>query len=172
MSIIVILRNVFIIIAYLLMFVAKYCKRKNTMMIVTSLSNVFSGLSHLMFGAYTAATNAIITIIRGFVINYKDKNNKKMTLAYVLFVCCILLNLVITYKGLYCVLVPLSSLLFTTSYWFIRKEQTIRICAFIASIASVLYMFIVKNYVGASLEIFVMLGCVTSWLKYHERKIG
>lgn len=160
-----IIAQILSIIAMSLVVLAFQCKKNSHVYIYQGLGSVMFFSSFLMFGAMTAAfTNLIVIIRNACFVTVKKKS------IYTLILMCLLytINTILTFNGIFAILIFIASLLETISIWRDDAKLLRLTRLFFVSpvwLANNIYYFSIG---GILCEIFAMSSIIISFIRFRK----
>ena len=136
------------------------------------LSNILFATHYLCLGGLTGAIIVYIDAIYLIVTYFLNKKNitKYNTLLTFITMACVIAMAVVTWQGAISLLPMFSMLSYLTAMLF-SNVIIVKSGAFLRNTLNVIYMFILTSYLGAALEICLMISAIVGIvLNYKKSK--
>ena len=167
-----ILSQVLVVIADIFFVLSMFQKRKLGLTLFLLLSNILFATHYLCLNAITGGI--ILCIDSAFLVVValleKLKKEKFTNIAVVITMVAVVCVTIITWEGAISILPMIAILAYLTGMMF-SNVAVVKSGAALRNLFNIIYMFIIASYVGASLEICLMIsGIVGAILSYKRTK--
>lgn len=168
--------QILIIIADIFFVLSCFTKNKKGLIFWLTLSDVFFGAHYFFLGGITGAYIVmadVIFLILSAILNRKNNKAYMMSLSIIFAVISVIITiLTITLANLGLIsLIPMFGMVIYYTGMAIDKLYISKICNSLKNLCNIIYMFILASYVGAGLEIILMLcGIIGSIITYRKLK--
>lgn len=160
-----IISQIFSGIAFVLLVISFWQKKKAKMFAFQVADSVFDGIHFCLLGGWSGGIVNFIGIVRSLVFMAKEKYKKLNNIfIYLLFVTVYCLVCYFTWNGWMSILPTLGVLVFTTALWF-GNPKMVRIFGLVASCFWLSYDVCVMSYVEITTESILMLSTIISIIK-------
>ena len=165
-----ILGQILTFISYLIFWISRFLKRKNSILLWDNISRVFAIIAFVFLGTYDGIKNTIFVIVRNILGQITNKKNKKYKIVtFLLMLVLLILMYSFNFSGISTICVAICGIL--NLYCTIMcNEQGIRIFGMLGSGFYALFMFFTGNIVGMVCEIICFVVMLISYLKYRKGK--
>ena len=165
-----ILGQLLTLISYLIFWISRFMKEKNSILILDNISRIFAIIAFLFLKTYDGIKNTLYVILRnllGQFTNAKSKKSKNIVF-YIMFLTLILMYS-FDFNGISTICIAICGIL--NLYGVIMcNEQGIRICGMLGSFFYMSFMFFTSNITGLVCEIICFLVMFVSYYKYNKVK--
>ena len=160
-----ILSQIFSGIAFILLVVSFWQKKKARMFAFQVADSIFDGVHFCLLGGWSGGIVNFIGIVRSLVFMAKEKYKKLNNIfIYIFFIIIYCVVCYFTWNGWISLLPTFGVLVFTTVLWF-GNTKLIRIFSLVASCFWLSYDVCVMSYVEMSMESILMLSTIISIIK-------
>lgn len=175
MSTTYVLSQILVVVAYVFLVLTYATKNRKILLMFSFGYLTVLSISLLLLEAYTGLAMNVFAILRNivFLIQNKDKNAKYTTvdyliLAILLVVLCAFAGF--TYKGIFSLLSPLSTICYTVSVWQ-RSIPVYKILGIPTSVLFLLYNVYIGSLFGIICEgVFLVIVIIENILYFTKRK--
>lgn len=165
----IVIGQIFTAINYVCYCGSRFAKKKYQMLLLDIVAKIFTiaGLYFMgsMSGAYSFCVNLVLLI----VAIYKEKENKRWLLGYIIFQMIYAAILLLTFSGISSVLVFMSSTITLICIWWL-PPQKMRILGLLCSVIYTAYQISIKNWAGL-MELLVIVSNLVSYITYRNKNI-
>ena len=165
MSIVFVISQIFSGLAFVMLVLSFYQKKKSNMLAFQVADSLFDGIHFCLLGAFSGGIINFVGMIRSIIFLEKEKhiwlNN---VMIYISFILIYMLICIFTYDGIISLLPTIGVIIFASALWF-GTPKTIRFMGVIASIFWLSYDICVRSYVEITTEIILLISTIGSILK-------
>ena len=163
------LGQLLILISYLIFWISRFMKEKNSILILDNISRIFAIIAFLFLKTYDGIKNTVYVILRnllGQFTNVKSKKSKSIVFYTMLLVLILIYSF--DFNGISTICIAICGIV--NLYGVIMcNEQGIRICGMLGSFFYMAFMFFTYNITGLVCEIICFLVMFVSYFKYNEK---
>ena len=165
MSITFIISQVFSALAFAMLVISFYNKKKSKMLAFQVADSLFDGIHFCLLGAFSGGIINFVGMLRSIVFLKKEKHSWLNSIyVFLLFIVLYILICLITYDGIISLLPTIGVIIFASALWF-GTPKTIRFMGVIASVFWLSYDICVRSYVEITTEIILLISTMISMLK-------
>ena len=169
--------QIFTIAMYTVLAISYHSKKRNHILILSFLSQIFCGIAYILLHAYTGMAMCVVAMIRNIICmidenkNGKRNTNTKKDVIYLIIIfLLIIIATVFSYQGLYSLLSVIATMIFTYSVWQ-KNTKTYKMLGIPVGILWILYNFIYKSISGVILETALLFVSTSGYLReVYKRK--
>ena len=146
-------------------------KNKTGLMLFLFLSNILFATHYLLLGGLTGAIIVYIDalyLLVSFILNKKNITKFNLPLTFITMACVIAMA-VVTWQGAISLLPMFSMLSYLTAMLF-NNVIIVKSGAFLRNTLNVIYMLILTSYLGAGLEICLMISAIVGIVLNYKNK--
>lgn len=135
------------------------CKKHNSILFFRTLNEAIFILQYFLLGAYTGMAMNLIGCVRNVIFTKQVSQNKKTTVATVVFGVIFLIFGIFTWQGVKSILIIIAKVLSTIAYG--NKNVTVvRAIIFITSTSWLIYNYSVFSIAGVLCEAFSLISLI------------
>lgn len=157
-------------ISYLVFWISRFLKRKNSILLLDNVSRLFSIASFAFLGTFDGVKNTLYAVLRNVLGQVTNKRNKEYKIiTFLLLLMLLILMYIFDFHGISTICLAICGIL--NLYGTIMcNEQGIRIFGMLGSIFYGLFMIFTNNIVGIICEIICFTVMFISYFKYMDKK--
>ena len=165
-----ILGQLLTLISYLIFWISRFMKNKNSILFLDNISRVFAIIAFLFLKTYDGIKNTLYVILRNLLGNFTNSKSKKSKgIAFYIMLLTLILLYSFDFNGISTICIAICGIL--NLYGVIMcNEQGIRIFGMLGSFFYMSFMFFTYNITGFVCEIICFIVMLTSYLKYNKTK--
>lgn len=165
MSIVFVISQIFSGLAFVMLVLSFYQKKKSNMLAFQVADSLFDGIHFCLLGAFSGGIINFVGMIRSIIFLEKEKHTwLNNVMIYISFILIYMLICIFTYDGIISLLPTIGVIIFASALWF-GTPKTIRFMGVIASIFWLSYDICVRSYVEITTEIILLISTIGSMLK-------
>lgn len=145
-------------------------KKKNNILVLQLLANVFYSIQYFLMGYFSTAYMNLVSVFRCFSFGINAKKNKEnpfWLLLLILFIIFILA--LITCKNLLDIIPIFATLLYTISTWQ-NNTKYLRYVFILCAVLFIFYNFIVGAYISLIGNLFEIMSGTIALYRFQQQK--
>ena len=144
-------------------------KEQHDILFLQFLANCVYVIQYFLLGALAASSMNFISALRCYIFYSKRKNNKEISIKYLIFFIVLIVFFgIVTYKN-YLSLIPiLITIFYSISNWF-KDAKWIRIVILITAFIWIYYNYVVGAYICIIGNIFEIISGTTALLRFGKK---
>ena len=147
-------------------------KDKKSMIRMMVIDSICLGLSYLLLGETTGSITNLICLVRNitaYAITSEEASSRR-TIAGTVFLILHFAAFALTFENLYNVIPLIASTLSCTAYFFIKKEDTVRIVMALSVFVWLIFDIVIGSYVSILAESISCTSAFFAIIKYSISK--
>lgn len=164
------LSQIFVIMMYIFLGTTYFVENRKTVLVLSFLSLVSSGVAYIFLGAYTGLAMVIVAIIRNIIFlldekknGKRDKINKKDIVILIVLYIISIVSAIFTYDGFFSLLSVFATMLYTYSVWQ-KSVEAYKAIGIPTEILWLAYNIYLKSIFGIALEAILMIVVIAGYI--------
>lgn len=157
------------LLSYIIFWVSRFFKSKNSILILDSASRIFTIASFLCLGSMNGIQNTLFVLVRNYCgqkVNSKSTNVKRVTFVVLLMALSIMYT--IFFEGVSTVILYICAILNLIGV-ILCEEQGLRLFGLGGSLFYAIFLFMIGNTVGFICEVICAVVLISSYLIYRNK---